>query len=97
MLSENCNVTRCFVSVYVLHGLLCASGPSIKRRIMGCTFVDEIEIMLKLSGNIDTTTCNRLFGSTLYLIKLYRFLTVYMGSCDHEALADGLYALKPCI
>jgi len=49
MLSENCNVTRCFVSVYVLHGLLCASGPSIKRRIMGCTFVDEIEIAIDCS------------------------------------------------
>jgi len=40
--------------------------------------------------------------------KLYRFLTVYMGSntlmcytlmCsyDHAALVEGFYALKPCI
>jgi len=35
--------------------------------------------------------------------KLYRFLTVYMGSytlmCsyDHAALVEGFYALKQCI
>ena len=31
--------------------------------------------------------------------KLYRFLTVYeyMGSYDHEAIAEGLYTPKPCI